>query len=403
MENLNNNKGFLLISSIFVLSTMIIIVSFYLDGILQNIRVAKIIDTSPQTYYLAEAGIHEAIWRLQNNPTWKTNFETTPNWSASFTRNDALLPGGSYTVAVANQNYANALIISTSTVAVNGAESQRVVKGTVYKTLNATPVQGAAIFANEDISGVGSQVNISGGGLFANEDINLAFFSNWTTASSVKAVQDVNVSISSSLTATEGIYDQNNPPIPEVIAMPSVDFDSDDPNSYKSRADQIYSKNEFSQLLKDFPVTELNGITYVTGGIFIKKGENLTINGALVSDGSIAIGNGFSFESNPATLTIYAAAASAGLFSKKNITIGGYNSQVTVNGLIYAGGEFQIKDGITQNVATQIIGGIIAQDVSIVISWEPTDIELNQFYINQGLGEPLFSQILFINHWEEEY
>ncbi len=398
-------KGFLLISSLFVLSIMIIIVSFYLNGILQEVRVADIVDASPQTYYLAEAGVQQAIWKLQNDPVWKTNFETDPAWSTTLTQNDTLIPGGGWTVTVANQEAARASITATSTLAVRDTQTQRVVEVNVYKALNITPLNTTSLFANRDITGTGSEVAVSDGGIFANDDIDLSLFSTWSTTGKAQAVDDVSVSVSSSLTANEGVYDSNNPPIPETILMPAIDFDSEDPNSYKSRATQVYTSQQFRDLLEDFPVTELSGITYVTGNVFIKKGQTLTINGALVADGSFGIGNGFSFETEPAVLTVNDMGTStpSGLLSKKNITIGGFNSEVDVHGLVYAGDTFTIKDGITQNVSTTLEGAVFAEDINIVISWQPTTVQLNQIYINEALGEPLFSQLLCIDHWEEEY
>ena len=401
----NEQEGFLLISSLVILSVMIIIVSFYLNAIIQQLRVFDIVDTSPQTYYLAEAGIQEAIWKLQNDASWKNSFETQVNWSDSFTRVDALTAGSSYEVSVENVTYANALITATSTIGVRGTNAQRVVKVNVFKALNTEPIDASSMFANDTIKGVGSDVVVNNGGIFANSDIDLSLFSTWSTPGQARAVDDIDVSITSSLSAGEGIFDQSNPPIPEAILMPQIDFDSDDSTSYKSRADQVYTSNQFKTLLDDYPTTSLTGITYVTGNVFIKKGDDLTINGVLVADGSISIGNGFSFDWNPAVLTVnnVATTTPSGLLSKKNITIGGFNSQVIVDGLIYAGGTFTIKDGITQNVTTDITGAIIAQDIEIVISWEPTTVELEQAFVNATIGEPLFSQILFINHWEEEY
>lgn len=398
-------SGFLLISTLIVLSIMIMIASFYLNDIMQEVQVADIVDTSPQTYYLAEAGIQEAIWKIQNDATWKNNFETNPSWSATFTRPDALLSGGAYTVTVANQGAAHAMIFATSTIAVRAGAAQRVVSAEVYKALNTEPLNSTSLYANNIIKGTGSQVAVNGGGIFANEDINLSFFSSWSTTGKAQAKDEVDVSLTSRLNAAQGIFDKNHPPIPEPFLMPVIDFDSSDPGSYKSRANQIYSSNQFRDLLNDNPITTLNGITYVTGNIFLKKGQTLIINGALVTDGSLGIGNGFSFDTDPAVLTINNTGpeAPSGLLSKKNITIGGFNSEVNVNGLVYAGGTFAIKDGITQNVDSNFSGAIVAQDIEIVISWQPTDIELNQAYINAALGEPIFSQILFINHWEEEY
>ena len=174
MPEQQTQSGFLLISTLIVLSIMIMIASFYLNDIMQEIQVADIVDTSPQTYYLAEAGIQEAIWKIQNDPTWKTNFESDPAWSATFTRPNALLSGGGYTVTVANQEAAHAMIFATSTIAVRGTTAQRVVSAEIYKALNTEPLKSTSLYANNIIKGTGSQVAVSGGGIFANEDIKLA-------------------------------------------------------------------------------------------------------------------------------------------------------------------------------------------------------------------------------------
>ena len=401
----NNSSGFLLISSLVVISTMIIIVGFYLNAIIQEVKISHITGESPQAYYLAESGIQEAVWKLQNDVTWRDSFETSDTWSASFTRNNVFGTNGSYTVTAANQSMANAVITATSTIPVRGTESQRVVKVTVFKAINSEPLQASSMYANHDITGVASVVNVSEGGLYANNNINLSLFSDWSTAGKAQAYNHVNVSASSRLTAANGIFDIDHPPAPESFGMPIIDFDSSDPNSYKSRANQTYTSNAFRHLLDDSPVVTLDGITYVTGNIYIKKGQTLTINGVLAADGSISVGNGFSIEPVAAILTINNTdpAVPSGLLSKSNITIGGYNSQVNIDGLIYSGGKFLVKDGITQSVEANFVGAIVAQDIEISISWQPIDVQLNQMYINSTLGEPLFSQVLLINHWEEEY
>ena len=186
--------------------------------------------------------------------------------------------------------------------------------------------------------------------------------------------------------------------------MPEIDFDSASETSYKSRADQIYSSGQFSQLLNDSPVATLDGITYVTGNVNIKKGQTLIINGTLAADGTITVGNGFSPGSTPATLDInHAVGEPSGLLAKGNISIGSFASNVTIDGLMYSGATFRLQDGALQNVNFNINGGIIARNVDLYSLWHPLNINLNQVYINESLGEPLFSQVLLINHWEEEY
>ncbi len=396
-------NGFLLIASLLVLSTMMLIVSFYLSAVSQDVRTSRIVDTSPQAYYLAEAGIQEAYWKLANDAAYQANFETNPSWSQTFTRSDTLLGGSSYTVTIENTGLAEGIITATSTIAVRDAASQRVVRANVFKALSPIPTVGIAAFAKGELYGAGSNVAATGGDFFSNGDIDLNFFSSWTTDRDAKAVADVEVSVSSALTAAN-TYDQNNPPPPLPIEMPQVDFDSTDPLSFKSRADQTYTANEFKTLLKDFPVTTLSGITYVTGNADIKKGTTLTINGVLVSDGSINIGNGFSASGNPAAVLVNKTPLlPSGLIAKNDVTIGGFSADVDVAGLIYAGGKLRIQDGISQNVTLDVAGGIIAQDIDVLVAWQPITITLNQTNINEALGEPVFSQVLLLSHWEEQY
>ena len=152
-------RGFLLIASLFILTTMIIIVSFYLSSINQEIKIAQIVDTAPKAYYLAEAGIQEAFWKLQNDAAFKDNFETNKNWTATFTRSDVLIPGGSYTVTIANTNLAQATITATSTISIRDTESQRVVQAGVFKALNDSPINGITMFGNGEIYSIGSNMD----------------------------------------------------------------------------------------------------------------------------------------------------------------------------------------------------------------------------------------------------
>lgn len=403
MEETSKQSGFLLIASLFVISTMMVIVSFYLSSVTQEIKVASIVDTAPQAYYLAEAGIQDAFWKLANDAETIANFETDPAWSASFTRNDALIPGGSYVVGIENQGLARATITATSTVNVADAHTQRVVRANAFKALADTPITGIAVFANDEIYGAGSNVAVTGGDLFANNDIDLNLFSSWSTNLDARAVGEIDISITSDLAAAN-TYDASNPPPPSAIAMPQIDFDSEDPASYKSRADQIYTTGEFRQLLHDFPVTTLNGITYVTGNVQMHKGTTLTINGALVADGSVKIGNGYSSEQNPARLIVNKVGSEpSGILAKGSITIGGFNSDVDIAGLVYSGAELRVQDSIVQNVTLDVVGGIIVQNLNILVAWQPITIAANQTYIDEALGAPVFSQVLIIDHWEEEY
>ncbi|MBI2050722.1 MAG: hypothetical protein HYT31_02860 [Parcubacteria group bacterium] len=405
MEETSNTKqkGFLLIASLFVLSTMMVIVGFYVSSVTQEVKVASIVDTAPQAYYLAEAGIVDARWKLSNDAAYKTNFETNPSWSTSFTRTDALIPGASYAVSIENSGLANAVITATSTVSVRDTQTQRVVRANAFKALNDTPTAGIAVYAKGELYGAGSNVSAIGGDFYAGSEIDLNLFSSWTTDGDALSAGTIDVSITSDLSAT-GVYDQGNPPIPGYIDMPQIDFDSSDPSSFKSRANQTYNTGEWNQLLRDFPVLTLEGITYVTGNAEIKKGTALTINGILVADGSIKIGNGYSSQQDPARVIVNKTPGEpSGLIAKNDIDIGGYSSDIDVAGLIYAGSRLRVLDGMTQNVTLDVAGGIVAQNVEVLVAWQPLTVTFDQAAVSDALGEPLFSQVIITDHWEEEY
>lgn len=396
-------RGFLLLTSLFILTTLLVIVSFYLNAIIDNVKVGKILNTTPQVYYLAEAGIQEAFWKLQNDSAWKTSFETDPGWQASISRGNVLGGAGAYTVTVANQNLADAVITATSTLPVGSTVVQRVVETSVFKALAENTLNNISQYTNNGAYSLGSTLTVASGDIFTNDDIDLEFFSNWNATGQVKAVDDVITQFGSTLNASE-IHDSVRPPVPGAISMPQIDFDSADPGSYKSRANQIYTTGQFSQLMNNSPVV-LNGITYVTGNAHVKKGQNLTVNGILAADGSIKIGNGAAW-SGPAVVDVNNTSGQpSGLISKSNITIGGYGTNLTVDGLVYAGGSLTIQDGLFQDVAVNILGGIVAQDADFLFSWSngAVNLSLEQSFINNVIGQPSFSPVLLIRHWEEEY
>ena len=183
--------------------------------------------------------------------------------------------------------------------------------------------------------------------------------------------------------------------------MPPVDFDSASPNSYLSRADQVYSQQQFSNLLNNSTVI-LNGITYVQGNVNVPRGVDITINGVLVVDGNFNIGsNGMPFWKPNPNLHIYNQVGQpAGLLSKKSITFGAFMDDVDINGLIYAGNILRINSLFTP---LTINGGAIAYDFDISSFWQSFVINYDPNVIIITLGNPDTSPVIVIEHWEEEY
>jgi len=96
-------KGVILIVAFLTLGILLLLGVYFLSFTLTDSRISKSQVSATQTYYLAEAGVNEAIWKLKNDSIWKNNFETNPDWESEVvTRDPALFPGGSYQFKVEN-------------------------------------------------------------------------------------------------------------------------------------------------------------------------------------------------------------------------------------------------------------------------------------------------------------
>ncbi|MBU1148868.1 hypothetical protein KKI23_02135, partial [Patescibacteria group bacterium] len=274
-------RGFVLITSMVVVVLLMMLGVYYLNFTLAEYRIAKSQAVGIQDYYLAEAGVHEMIWRLKNDATWKNNFETNSSWSVEFTRSDDLLAGGSYTVSIQNTDFAQGEIVSTGTMVVQGQTSQRVIKATAYKAIGEDPTVDLAIYENGNVDFNGSIVNVINGGIFSNNNIQVDGSSTVNIEKKLEAVNQIIILWGGIVTTGEGMFSQDYPPAPDPMIQPAADFDSEDANSLKNQAiaqDQLYTENEFEDFLDNNPNPTLDGVHYVTGRVNIKRNIDLIIN-----------------------------------------------------------------------------------------------------------------------------
>jgi Tfp pilus assembly protein PilX len=458
-------QGIILIVSALLLGVLLILGAYFLSFTLTESQIARSQDSSVQTYYLAEAGINEAIWKLKNDPEWKNGFETPPacsSWSASFSKSNTLLPNSSYQVQIQNSGCAMGEIISTAFLNLpNGKTAQRIVKTKVFKAMgsltgNSTVFSGGP---SENIAITASLVNIYDGNLFSNNHIDISLFSNVdvydnpdTSELEGKAIAGGNLNVSwfSTLDSLarcaknvcQGDCTGQGCP-PSSISMPMIDFDSNDANSYKKKAlakegagqcsvlcngmqcgtKCVYTKQEFEDLLwlagKDGNLTLNNEITYVTGSIDLKGARHLTINGTLVADGTISIGENQCWVNkgksdcgnNQVTISDPGVGKPSGMLTKGKINFGLYSSYQTIEmtGLVYANDEIRI---ISIPQIFRLTGGLLGRKVSIVSVWSSINFYLNNSIITEGIwaganppgGQtPPFSPVVTVEHWEEAY
>ncbi|MBU0722275.1 hypothetical protein KKA93_02355 [Patescibacteria group bacterium] len=360
-----------------------------------------------KTYYLAEAGIQEMVWKLKNDASYKNNFETNPTWTASFTRTDPFGPNsGSYTVAITNTSIAHGNIISTGSININDKTSQRIVKTYVYRALGQSGVKDNGGFADGNIDISYSKVNFHDGSAHSNNNFIVNSFSTVNVDTDLNAVNQYIKSDSSTVSVAGAIHSANYPPAAASITMPAVDFDSASANSLKNRATIVYTQAQFEILMQNNQNLTLPGpITYVDGDVNVKGGQTLTVNGLLIVGRDLIVGHslcrGFRCGSNSITVN-HTTGQAAGILAKRKINFETWISDISINGVVYASDQLSIVSfpiGFSFNVT----GGLIGRKLTITSIWQPLNINYNNDILVETLGATEFSPIITVNHWEEEY
>lgn len=409
MKNYKKNQGFVLLVVFLVVFLLLLMAMYFFSFIVTELKISKNQSIAEQTYYLAEAGVEETIWKLKNDNDWKTNFENGNCNPCSFSRSNVFFTNGGYEVSVQSTGEAKGDIIATGRYTFfSGQIAQRIIKIKAFKALNPNPVEQIGIFSGDgNVSFSGTVAEITNGGIFANNDISAILFSNIHATGTASATNDVYVDPISTLDAdgSEGYgYGENWP----TIVMPMIDFDSSAANSYKYKAQnnynppQVYTQQQFADLLKDTPDLTINGITYVTGQVKIKRGQHLTVNGVLVADGSITVGIGWQNPSGTANLTVNNTTGQpSGALTKASFKTGIFGGNINVAGLIYASDSVELDTLLPS--ALNITGGIIARRIATSSLWNHLNINYDSEIIMTALGVPQYSQVVTVEHWEEQY
>ncbi|MFH1427596.1 MAG: hypothetical protein ABIG60_03665 [Patescibacteria group bacterium] len=406
-----NNKGVALIITILLMSLLLFLSLYFLNFTITEKRISQSQAWGAKTYYLAEAGVHEMVWRLKNNEAYKTNFETIPNWTTNFTRVDPFGSGsGSYTVTITNSSLAHGLIESVGTIDIGGKTSQRIIKTEVYRAMGEGGVElgDNCGYADGNIDISFSLVNFYNGSAHSNNTFTINGLSLVNIDTDLNAVGNFIKSWLSNVNVGGTIHAANEPypPAAEEINMPAVDFDSEDPNSYKNIADVVYSEDDFDDLMWANQNLTLNDpITYVTGDIEMRGGQQITVNGLLVSERDIEIGKSYCWNARcgRSSLTInHTIGEPSGILAKRKVYFKLWAGEMDLNGVVYASDQLNILSfpfGFSFNAN----GGLISRKLTITSVWQPINITRNEEILNSTLGVAEFSPVITVEHWEEEY
>lgn len=445
----NFEKGTLLIFTVLILGVLMLLGTYFLTFSLTEFRISESQKTAVQSYYLAEAGVNEAIWKLNNDAGWSANFITPgvcENWEANVNRDPAIFPNGSYEISIKNISCGNGIITVTSTISSSKGESQRRVKIKVFKA-QSNPAANFNIFTggpgeNTEIRFT-DPLNIYDGDIFCNNNMVVKLSSKVNVADGRKALVNNNLIISSGSEVNATSCSKNLCDIgcdavtecpPPKVGMPQIDFDSADPGSYLERAKNsdcsivrtdgktncVFTSTEFEELMWDnYPVLSLpaNAITYVTGDVNIRAAQELTVNGVLVSDRDINIGEDNCWNSpdppffrcGNCQLKVYRQGVPAddnpsGILAKRKINIGtsaGFGSYAAyIEGLVYAGAELDFTGAQS---LVEVHGGIAARKIDFRSMWNGIDMYLDSDVIVDTFSGSSYSPIITVDHWEEEY
>jgi hypothetical protein len=391
---------------------VIILIAFLSMGILSLLAVHFISFTltesdmsesesvSNKAYYLAEAGINDAIWKLNNDPEFKNNFlNGTLGESDDILRNNVFGDeDSSYEISFISTAFAEAEIIATSTHKIGDSEAHRVIKTYVNKALGTANDWDCAIFSglrgdekDGDISITGSnaKVTVSGSRFHANKDIDIIGSSSLLTINNggLTAGGKIKLQGSSSDIVLNDSY-QEAPT--STIDMPILDFEA-----WEERATQNYTSKQF----KDLPSgSVLNGIIYVSNSVVLSGSDyHLTVNGVLIINGYLKLSG------SQLNVTVnYDQNYGGGLLVNGNLKVSGSDACLDIEGLIYTSKELRMSGSSLDFICT---GAIIASDIKMSGSNINMDIFFNAEYFQTSLDSGMNpeSNIVRINHWEEVY
>ncbi|HLC89635.1 MAG TPA: hypothetical protein VJG65_01605 [Patescibacteria group bacterium] len=406
MINETKNQGFVLIVSVLILTALLMTGSYLLSLTNSENKISIVQSLATKNYYLAEAGINEMIWKIQNDQATKNAFIAGALTSAYDINRTNIFGGNnaSYLVRAESTATAEAWIIATSTYQISGTISQRVVKSYITRPTGSGSEWEFASFAggrgsqqngNFTFTGSGIILTANGGRLHANQLFKVQGAGTEVVVNDgvVSASNNILV-VSGAILTLNGTSYQDAPTT--TIDMLQIDFDSADSNSWKNRAiasGTVYTKTQFKNLPNN---TTLNGIIYVTGEAEI-IGKNFTINGVLVADEEIEI------TLSGKTLTVTADPVyGGGLLSKDDVEFTTSGGTVSVDGLIYAADDLEITSSGTNFTVNGSLTGfdarITSSGGSIILNFVPENF-LPVIDPSYNTTAP----IIQIDHWEEQY
>jgi hypothetical protein len=369
-------------------------------------RISRSQQEGTVAYYVAEAGVNDAMWRLNNTTTYQAAL-SAGTLNASYAVSNQPATGQSFTVTLTTPaegaGYAFIDVIGSSN---NGTfTAQRRVQVTVFQGMGGTPVTGDNAFlagGSATVTNGSSALNILNGDFYARGAV---VINQATVNGAGRFIETLSTYSSNSSSVTvAGIHASNYPPPPTSIAIPGYNFAQYNSlptnrctaGQYAAQVQLRCTPTQLRNLIgSNSSFTFNNAVVYVDSSLTMNswaRNKSITFNGLLVVNGDLSVTGA---ASNLALTFNNPGSNVSGLAVAGNIN----NSSATwvVNGVYYASGTatFTNSNAITVNGAVIVAGGVsINTGVSFTLNYVSSVIT--------GVlgGTPTAVQV---QHWEEEY
>lgn len=400
MIHFQKKSGVVLIISVLVLTTLLMVGSYLISITTSENKISNVQSLATENYYLAEAGVSDMIWKIQNDINTRSAFLTgTLSAANDISRTNVFGdPNASYVVQARNTVTAEAWITATSTYTISGNVSQRVVKSYISKATGTGTTWDYSVFAggrgsqqngNFTFTGSGIVLTSNGGRLHSNQVFKVQGAEVVVNDGMVTSSNVINVVAGGKLTLNNSTKQAPT----TTVDILQIDFNSASPDSWKNRATKIFSPSQFKNLANN---TTLNGIIYVTGDAQW-TGKNLTINGVLVTEGDAQ----FTMAGN--NLTVNADSVyGGGILAEDDFHITSSGGTILINGMLYSGADLILTSaGTNFTINGSMVGfdaKVTASGGSIILNYTPENF--------QPVIDPTVNQdspIIQIDHWEEQY
>ena len=392
----------------YALATILVLLGVILFAVGASISVSILeskISRSEQegirAYYVAEAGVNDALWRLNHIASYGTALQAN-TLNVTYSAVDVPVAGEGFTVLLQNTaagaGYATIDVTSYSTNSTFTAK--RHVTTNVFQGPSANPAGTVAVLAGQNVSinnGSGV-VTVSGGDLYGgtgvtvnNATLNIA--SNYILTPST-------YSTGGSYTVNKkGINSSNFPPAAPSQVVPGFSFGS---YTATSGCTKYYTAAAFQTYLQSFSATKsvsfAGPVTCVDGGInFGNWAKNYTI----TFSGMVIITNGtldsVSSATNLNILVNDPGNGKSGIFTQGKIhnIQGNWN----INGVLYSSADIQLNS----SPAMTVNGAIIAGTTITFNTGAPVNISYVATRVN-GVGfTGGTASVVNIQHWEDQY